>query len=633
MSEAPTIVMFRFDEPDIQIPPSDAQGSLVDALPVSSGTPTIVDGYTGKARRFANLSGLIAAQSLPGSALASRDVSIQCLARWDIVAQNAYGQPGTILSSGTGAVAGDTSYGAELRVLNASLRIGELRSFWTNVAGTTITPAGGHFEVPPSGYVLLTCTRKWLSPTQVVVKHYVGSRLIGEAVSSSGDIGGSATATATIGNRFVTGAPARYLHGDIDELRVVNVELTPEEIEATHLRLTRDQPAGYQTIRDLLPPGFPITSDTDSRVQRFLRVLGNGLGFASAQDSNHRRNFFPSRAYGPLLSEWERITGVNAAPFSTLETRRQKLASTLRKSNGSSPPSVETAVAGVLGVAPSQLEILASSNRVDDNFATIDTRRWKIDGSGWTAAGTARCNLSAGDYQFDAGLRNWRTLLTTMLADGKDHIASVKITPTTFPDGAEAGIVYGDFANGNITTIGLRKLGSYVIAVEKWKRFKTTGEVQVDIVSNAPTWLQLKAWPSNNTNYGALPILGKGERHYIGRWSQVGPQGPYQEDNRVGSDVMNWAGLYVRSVNGGPIASSLQADFDDWAQLNGAGQRSNRWYVYRDPAIPGSYDAAAANQIIRNLRQSQTTANVCFAKTALCDNANSRLDETPMGGL
>jgi hypothetical protein len=632
MSAAPTIVMLRFDEPDIQIPPSDAQGSLVDALPVSSGTPAIVDGYTGKARRFANLSGLSAAQSQPGLAVAARDISIQCLVRWDIIAQNAYGQPGTIISSGRGDVLGDTSYGAELRVINAALRIGEFRGFWTNVSGATITPNGGHFEVPPSGYILLTATRKWLSPTSVIVKHYAGSILIGEAVSSSGDIGGSASAVVTIGNRYVSGVPARYLNGDIDELRIVNVELTPEEIEATHLRLTRDQPAGYQALRDLLPPGFPITSDTDSRVQRFLRVIGNGLGFAAAQDSNHRRNFFPSRAYGPLLNQWESIAGVSVPPFATLETRRQKLISTLRKSNGSAPASVQTALAGVLGIAPSQLQILASSNRIDDDFTTIDTRRWKIDGSGWTGAGTARCSLAAGDYQFEAGNRSWRTLLTTMLADGKDHFAHVKVTPTTFPDGTEAGIVYGDFANGNITTIGLRNLSSFTIAVERWRKFRSTGDAQIAIMSNAPAWIQLNSWPSNSTDYAALSALGQGERYYTVRWSSVGPQGPWQQQDVVGSDRMNWAGLYVRSVYGVTI-SPLQVDFDDWAQLNGAGQRSNRWYVYRNPSLPGAYDTAAANQILRSLRQSQTIANVCFATTALCDSANSRLDETPMGGL
>lgn len=631
MSAAPTIVMFRFDEPDILIPPSDAQGALVDALP-TSGTPAIVDGQTGKARRFTNGSGLTAAQSAPGRAMLTRDVSIQALVRWDIVAQAAYGQTGAIISSGRGDFTGDTSYGCELRVINAALRIGEFRSFWTTVAGVFVSPPGGHFEVPPSGFVLLTCTRKWLSPTSVVLRHFVGANMIGESVVNNGDIGGNANSVVSIGNRYVTAAPARYLHGDIDELRVVAGELSFEEIEATHLRITEHQPAGYKIVRDLLPPGFPVTSDVASRAQRLFRVLGNGLGFAASQDANHRRNFFPSRAYGALLAEWERIAGISTNPLLTIDSRRQRLLSTLRKSNGSAPQSVKDALASSLGVAANQLQIIAGSNRIDDNFATIDTRRWKVDGSGWSGAGTARSTMATGDYQFDAGNRSWQTLLTTMLANGRDHSAHVKLTPTTFPDGVEAGIVYGDFARGNIRTIGLRNLSSFTMATARFNNFRSVDDDQIAVMTNAPTWIQMNAWPSTTTDFVALSALGQNEWYYKVRWSQVSAQGPWFEQDVIGALSMQWAGLYVRSVDG-PSAGPIQVDFDDWAQLNGAGQRSNRWYVFRDPALPGSFDAVSAKQILRSLRQSQTIANVCFATTALCDSSNSRCDETPMGGL
>jgi hypothetical protein len=79
----------------------------------------------------------------------------------------------------------------------------------------------------------------------------------------------------------------------VDELQVLNYEVTGEETAATWDRMARLQPRGYRAIRDLLPPGAPISNDPGSRIQKLLRIAGHAIGYAAAQAENARRNLLP----------------------------------------------------------------------------------------------------------------------------------------------------------------------------------------------------------------------------------------------------------------------------------------------------------------------------------------------------
>jgi hypothetical protein len=272
-----------------------------------------------------------------------------------------------VRGKGTGAAEYHNA-GVELRVVNAAQNVGELAWLWQDTAGVLKRQAGGHFTPPASGYVLLTATRKWISTTKVLLRYYVDGRMVTEVESVDGSIGGGTTGTTSIGSRFNGSIWGDFFDGVIDELRVVDYELAPEEVEATWKRLTFDQPQGYQLVRELHPPGFPISDDPSSRVQRETNLWGQALGFASAQGENIRANVLPDRAYGDILDRWERIVGAVPRNGDTLDTRRARVIGRLRARAGVSIPGIQAALEELVATDPDNLEILGFSPEVFEKY-------------------------------------------------------------------------------------------------------------------------------------------------------------------------------------------------------------------------------------------------------------------------
>ncbi len=103
----------------------------------------------------------------------------------------------------------ETSYlsgGVELRAVSAQLGIGEIGWTWRTASGALKRQVGAQFY-SPSGYIMVTATRRWYSPTRVVLSYYLGDRLIGEIESTDGDIGGSTTGRTFVGGRRIGGYP------------------------------------------------------------------------------------------------------------------------------------------------------------------------------------------------------------------------------------------------------------------------------------------------------------------------------------------------------------------------------------------------------------------------------------------
>src|SRR6185312_13580046 len=105
----------------------------------------------------------------PGASLATRDVTLQAILSWDLVAQNAYGQDGTIVARGKGGSSAEyVAYALELHVVNVALQIGELRMWWQDTAGAVHAQPGGQFVLPPPGaFVMVSAVRRWVSSTDV----------------------------------------------------------------------------------------------------------------------------------------------------------------------------------------------------------------------------------------------------------------------------------------------------------------------------------------------------------------------------------------------------------------------------------------------------------------------------------
>lgn len=274
---------------------------------------------------------------------------------------------GTIYARGKATAAAEyLGAGVELRVANAALGVGELRWLWQDTAGALHRQAGGYFA-PDGNYIMLTATRRWVSSTKVVLRYFLGDRMLAEVESFDGSIGGGTTGTTIVGARFDGTKYVDFLDGVIDELRVVDYELAPEEIAATWARITKYQPRGYELLKQMHPPGFPISGDPSSRVQRETNMWGQSLGFAAAQGEN-LRNLLPDRAFGKPLEEWETTMEVSPKTLDDLDTRRGRVLGRLRQRAGVSIPGVKEALKGLIGTSPDNLEILAFSQEMIEQY-------------------------------------------------------------------------------------------------------------------------------------------------------------------------------------------------------------------------------------------------------------------------
>lgn len=631
-------IFLRLDDVDTATRPVDAARSL-DDLDVAGALvmPAVTEsGVTGRARVFvpANSNGLVANDIISGSTLLTRDVSVQAIIDWDLATQNTYGTPGTLIARGkTGAAAEYIAFGVEFRVVNVAAAIGEVRFFWQDSAGNLKTQVGGHFQALVNGttraFVLLTCTRRWVSSSEVILRYYIADELLAEVRSSDGDIGGGTTGHTQVGTRWTGAAYGRFLAGTVDEMRVVERELTAEEIEATWQRITVSQPRACAMLRDLHPPGFPISNDPSSRVQRETTLWGNGLGFAAGQIENLRSNFYPSRAYGRTLEEWEETLGQSPKPGDSVDRRRARVVGRLRQHAGVSIPGVSEAVEELVATDASNLEVFAFDQTVVDDLSALVPLRWRYDPAAqWTISGgkTRAQSNTARTAPWD-----WATMLAAAGGNGANAAIVVKIDPTTLAADGEVGMTFINRATWTGIAFGIRRdpAGATINFVTETMQNGVLAGAVVQAALGAvvaPVWLRMKA--------GVTGFVGSSADVNVEvKWSTVSADGPFTTATVfvAGGKLFQWAGFYARSFNG--TASVIDAKFSGAKLRAPRGDRAFRFYVLRDPALAGDVDYLGANAVVRQLRQAHTTGRVVQTMTALYDDDSTTYDDAPMGGI
>ncbi|HEY6174687.1 MAG TPA: hypothetical protein VIX73_09600, partial [Kofleriaceae bacterium] len=331
-------VMLKLHDPDVTVPPKDTAGALDDLLaPDGAAAPAVVGAAMGPGRAFwPGLSTALAAKDLtPGASLVTRDCTVMAIVSWDVAGQALAGAPGTLVCRGDGSSSSEyAAYQITLSVVDAAARTGSIAWSWQGITGTTHAQAGAQFTCP-TGFVLLTATRRWVSPTSVVLRYYIGDVLLGEVASSDGDIGGGATGTFFLGAQSLGGAVlVNVFAGIIDEVCVLDREMCREEIEDTWLRITLYQPLGVQLFREMHDPGFPQSQEPGSDVQLENRWIGMALGFAASRLENIRKNILPQRSYGQTLTDWETALRPTTQPGQSLDERRARVVARLQQRLG-----------------------------------------------------------------------------------------------------------------------------------------------------------------------------------------------------------------------------------------------------------------------------------------------------------
>lgn len=620
------VLLFRFNDhqSDELVRPVDEVGSLTDLAKTGADMPGIVEAALGFGRSFtsADEDGLQGTDVDSGATLLTRNASIQVVLAWDIDAADAYGTPGTIYARGLGTSAAEYVGAAlELRVIDAAARIGEIRWIWQDLAGADKVQIGGHFQMPATGYAIFTATRRWVSSSSVVLRYYMGDALLAEIETADGEIGGGTTGTTTIGTRYTGAAFDRFFDGVIDEIRVVDDELAPEEIAMTWRRITIEQPRGYQLVREMHDPGFPISQDPASRAQRETRLVGHALGFASAQAENIRENILPDRAYGEPLEQWEDATKQSPRPGDDLETRRARVVGKIRQRLGASIPGIGDALDELLDTDADNLEFYAFDQTTHDTWETLNDLRWRYNpAANFTITANALRIQSAGNRLLFA---NWRTALQPVGGNGRGVLMRTKITPTTIANQGEVGLVFlssivGSAADGFM--FGMRNdAGTYRLVtadVAGGVAHAATNRAAPGLVA---VWLELEHDDNLST--------------YTVRYSTVSADGPYTEIASIAGVLssFHWAGFYARTWSA--TAANIDVAVDDTHLRAPYGDRTMRFYVLRDPALPGDPDFIGANATLRGQRQAHTLGYAVRTMTALYDDDSTGYDGEPMGGI
>jgi hypothetical protein len=426
-----------------------------------------------------------------------------------------------------------------------------------------------------------------------------------------------------------------HLDGAIDELRVLGRELVAEEIAATWQRIRVLQPAGEQLVRDCLPPGLPISDDPESRVQREIKWMGHALGYAAAQIENQRQNLFPGRAYGRALERWERITRQALRPGDDIDIRRRRVMGHFARRAGVSPPGVRAALKDLLACGGDQLELIAYSNQIRDDFATLRQRRWRRtpELAEWSVTGGELEAVVAAGVDAVPLTSSWRTCLTGV--SGPERIGGygaqifAHLTPAfAGVGGAEAGLVLYDWTRADALLLGVRRdagSGDTQVVSQRYLRGVAQPEVVHATTGNVPHWLHLYQVPLTYAGQTRSTLVPHGVR-----WSTTSASSGFTVgDPGDFAFAVGWCGFYVRSH--GALGGEIAPRFSDAALWYPHGTRPFHFYVVRDPNIPGEYDLAGANASIAKLKQSHTHAAVITSRAFLAGNPESLCGRGPCG--
>lgn len=589
--------------------------------------PVVDDGVLGRARIFNGTTTGAAARDIEsGDTLLTRDMSIQVVMSWNAALQNAAATPGTIIARGlSGSAAERVCYALQLDVVDVATFTAKLRWYWQNLAGADKLSAGVDVVLPPGQFTMLTATRRWVSPTEVVLRYYIGDQLLAEETSADGEIGGGTTGAVQLGYRRVAGAPGKVLAGAIDELLVVGRELCLEEVEATWLRITTYQPLGEQLILENIDEGFPMPNGVGSEVTDValdLRMEGQALGYAGAQIENLRANWMPQRAYGQTLADWEEAVRVTPKPAQSIEQRRARVLARLRQRRGISIPGIQDALQDSLGSGTvDDLEFLAFSNTIREDFATLNPLRWDITpAASWTAAGGgARSSPGAGSYVFNPVTGGgWRYARMAFGGDGKQGQLLAKVKMTTPQANLEVGLFFANWTTKDFLLAGLRDAaGVFQFVTESFIAGVSQGVVVQHAFGANPAdlWLRLYQTTVNGTFKAA--------------WSTTDAVSGYTLSADIAHPTAaHWAGIYVRST--AAIAGAAQVDIDDWISRAPFGHRPFNAYVLLEGFDP---DLAGAQSVIRAIKHAFTHATFITSRTVKCDNPESGCDLGCMGGI
>lgn len=622
------IILLHFDE-SAALQPSDSLGNLED-LGTETGivAPGRVSTWAGFGRQFlqASTNGLVAPDKSSNGTLLLRDLTIQALLSLTLTGASG---PQTLIARGLndGTASERYAYGLELQEQAAFPGFVEVRWFWQDSSGTIRTQAPGVFRHPGDGVeFMLTATRRWQSTTSVVVRYYVNDQLVAELASTNGDISGGTTGHTTIGARKASGSYGRYLNGVVDELAILDIELSLEEIRHTWKRLTEYQPGGVETFAGLMPPGARWYANPGNDIGRKAKIVGQLLGLVVAGAEEVRALSLPDAAPIEKAAQWEGILDLTTRPGDSLDVRRARLVGFLSHEEAFDVPTIQQALSEPMDLAPSDVQILEFTNTVTDGFASIGSQWFDGQGATWSIIpGALQAFAAAG-----SDLR-WEDRKTPFLLQAAEpfrlYVAGTLLSFATIPQSTFMGLAlhnrdvgewlwFGIYNNGGTLQLGYRTAAAGA-APGAWNSL-------VSPTSIAPYWLRIATSQAQGFTGGGPLTLS---------WSTTSATSGFTSQQvSVGTIAPNgwhYAGFALFATVASTAADTT-VTFDDFVLHTADSVSPFVWYAYRNPALPGAPDMAGADALVRRTKPAYTHAAAIAALQCICDDLlNGRCDAGP----
>lgn len=614
---ASTIVLLHFNEA-AGVMPSDATHNLEDLGPDAGSTaPAPVSAFTGFGRSFlqASLTGLVTHDIADPGTVLLRDVSIEALLSITLAGA---GGAQTVICRGLsdGSAGENVCWGLELQEQAGHAGYLEVRMFWEDSAGARHVAPAGVYQHPGDGEEIhLVATRRWESAASVVVRYYVAGEQIAEVVSTAGDIAGGTTGHTTVGGRKHAGAWTGFLNGVIDELRVTNYELSPDEVKQTWERLTVHQPNGVLMFAGLSPVGVWWYADPSNTIGRFVRVIGQTMGFTVASIEELRTMWLADRAPLTTIGRWEACCGIIPRPHDSLDRRRTRVLAFLAREGGFAIPIIKLLFLDLLDVnSVDDIEILEFTNTTEEGFDTLDLQRWLIgEAATWAPVGGVLqvTQVAGADLRWYAGGPT-SYIRTPLAATDGYQFAAVKLVSfwATLPANTFVGLWMHDRVTGDALwfgvqdVAGVRKLGWRAQVGHVLGAFNVLVTPSLD----QPYWLRIAS--SAGLTAGMFDLS----------WSITGPNTGFTVATvNAGIVVPQWAGVAATCTDAA-TATNLTATFDDFKAFSFNGLWTFEWFLYRDPALPGTADMDGAQALLQRVKPAHTFAGVCSSKSVLCND-------------
>jgi hypothetical protein len=493
----------------------------------------------------------------------------------------------------------------------------------------------------------------------VILRYFLGDRMLAEVESVDGDIGGGTTGTTTIGARFDGTQWGDFFDGVIDELRVVDYELTPEEIEATWKRISVLQPRGYRAMRDLFPPDAPISDSPDEPHPALMNLAGQALGYAAAQVENLRKPAARSRVR--RRSSSGRASSPNHRRRSTRWTRAELACSvTCASARGSRSrhEGSDQRPGSDVDEQPRGAHVCAGVRRGLRQSRALLVRHVPHGRArpGRRRPACSRSSRPAAPAVYDSTQRNW---ITADLPISHSSIFKIrrsssarspgvglsahlltKIAPTTMPSKAEVGVAFHDWGRNHAMLIGLRNNAAPTRSSPS-EFIAGVSQGVVGARDDGAASALAAPLPGRPAARLRLPRVRRRTAATSGTSLSPGRRRARAPASRPTTSAASPVGLSL----GDALLPHVRhrrlddASLDDGrrlrrhAALHAVRRSPFHFYAYRDPALAGTPDIAGAHNVLQGLKQAQTEGTLVTSKSVICDSVNSICDRTPLGGF